>query len=319
VKNPTRFITFILLLCLFIALVPLSGCISDGDYDKAVTQFERSSNTLIQAYQSLLTNANITEENHFIDSQVFEAKAIDPSSIQNQDLLTPDEIKLRTNAIKALANYTTALATLAAGKPAAQIQTDTSKASSSLATLSTDATAALAHPTKGSKTPDYSAPISSAVSAMGEVITLIEKHHGETEVKESLRKNDPQLKALFDLISKESTDLYERRKSTLGATGVMLFHDYDTERKASPINPALLMELSDRIKQYQKDSTLIGDANPADAISAFQKSHDALVDAILAPKEKKKESLAQLIAAVKAFASEVTPLGQDIYAFGKSV
>jgi hypothetical protein len=315
--HPMRYITFILLLCLFIT--PLSGCISDDDYAKAVTQFEQSSDTLIQVYQSLLTNANITEENHFIDSQVFEAKAIDPSSIRNQDLLTSDEIKLRTNAIKALADYTTALATLAAGKPADQIQADTAKASSSLATLSSDATTAIAHFTKGSKTPDYSAPISSAVSAMGEVITLIEKHHGQTEVKESLRKNDPQLKALFDLIGKESTDLYERQKSTLGATGVMLFHDYDTQRQASPINPALLMELSDRIKQYQKDSTLIGNADPAGAIAAFQKSHDALVDAILAPKEKKKESLAQLIAAVKAFAAEVTPLGQDIYAFGKSV
>lgn len=317
--RPTRIINFILLFCLFITLLPLSGCISDDDYVKAVTQFEQSSNTLIQAYQSLLTNANITEENHFIDSQVFEAKAIDPSSIRNHDLLTVDEIKLRTTAIKALADYTTALGTLAAGKPADQIQTDCAKASSSLKTLSSDATIAMAHLTKGSKTPDYSSPISSAVSAMGEVIALIEKHHGETAVKESLMKNDPQLKALFDLISKESTDLYERRKSTLGATGVMLFHDYDTERKASPINPALLMELSDRIKQYQKDSTLIGNSGPASAIAAFQKSHDALVDAILAPKEKRKESLAELVAAVKAFASEVTPLGQDIHAFGKSV
>src|ERR1700677_2697358 len=134
-------------------LVLLSGCISDDDYVKAVTQFEQSSNTLIQAYQALLTNANITEENHFIDSQVFEAKAIDPASIRDQDLLTADEIKLRTSAIKALADYTTALATSAAGKQADQIQTDTTKASSSLKTLSSDATTALAHPTKGSKTP----------------------------------------------------------------------------------------------------------------------------------------------------------------------
>jgi len=315
---PARSLSPILALCLLAALAPLSGCVPDAGYSKAAIEFEQSARTLTRAYQVLLTNANSNEENHFIDSQVFDTKPIDPASIHAQDLLTPAEIKLRVSAIKALTDYTNALATLAAGKPAAQIQADANTASSSVQTLASDATTALANPTAGSSTPSYSGPISSAVAAIGAVLTLIEKHRGETEVKESLSKTDPQLQALFELISKESNELYARQKSTLGATGVILFHDYDVARQAKPVNSAELMQLSDRIKLYQRDTALIGDSDPAKAIAGFQKSHDALVAAILAPKEKKKESLAQLIAAVKAFATEVTPLAQDLYAFGTS-
>lgn len=315
---PARFLALVLTFCLFATLAPLSGCVSDDDYVKTVTQFQQSSDTLTRTYLSFLANANLVEENHFIDSQIFEAQPIDPAAIQSKDLLTPDEIKLRISAIRALADYTTALSTLAAGRPAAQIQTDADQASASLKTLTSDCTTALAHPTAGQTTPDYSGPVSTAASVIGEVIALIEKHRGQQEIKDSLRKNDPQLKALFDLISKESNILYARQTSTLSATGVILFQDYNTARQATPINSVTLMSLSDRIKQYRRDSALIGDADPTPAIAAFEKSHDALIDTILAPKEKRKESLSQLIAAVRAFANEVTPLGENVYALAKS-
>lgn len=315
--------------CLFATLAPLSGCISDDDYTKTVSQFQQASTTLTQAYQSFLANANVVEEAHFIDGQVFEAKPLDPASIQEKDLLTADEIKLRASAITALADYTTALAALAAGnattetKGASQAEADASAASSSLKTLASNSSKAIAdsatHATAASKTHDYSEPISSAVGAIGDVIALIEKHHSEAEVKESLTKNDPQVKALFDLIIKESRELYSRQKSALGETGITLFSDYETARQAKPVNPAELLQLSDRIKQYQKDSAAIGDTNPAEAIAAFQSSHDALVEAILAPKDKKKESMEQLIATVKAFATEVKPLAKDLYGFGSSL
>lgn len=316
---PARPVSLCLSSCLLAVLVLLTGCFSDDDYTKTVTQFQQASASLTQAYQSFLTNANIVEESSFIDSQVFEAKPLDPASIRSQDLLTPDEIKLRISAIKALSDYTTALATLASGKPAPQTQADATKASASLKTLTSDATKALAHPTAHSKTPNFADPVSSAASAIGDIIVLLEKRHAQAELRDSLTRNDPQVKALFDLIGKESRELYARRKSTLGATGVTLFEDYDTARQARPVNSATLLELSDRIKQYQSESAILGDSDPAKAIEAFQQSHDALVDAILAPKEKKKQSLAQLIDAVKSFATEVTPLSQDLYGIGKSL
>ncbi len=288
----------------------LTGCISNDDYSKVVNEFQESSNTLTAAYQSLLTHANLIEQNQFIDEQVFEAKPIDPASIKAHAILTDDEIKLRVSAIKALTDYTCALATLAAGKSAAQIETDAAKASTSLGKLSTDAATAIVKPAAGSTAPDYSTPVSAAVTAIGDVIGLIEKHRGENEVKESLRKNDPQVTALFAMLSDESTSLFERQKTALGQTGAIVFRNYAVARGQTPPKTAELLQFSDRIKQYQSETTLIADSDPSHAIRSFQDSHDKLVKAILAPKDKKKQSLAELIASVRSFAAEVTPLAQ---------
>lgn len=292
-------------LSLLLTLTLLTGCITNDDYSKAVTEFQHSSARLTSEYRSLILAANLTEQNAFIDEQVFEAQAVDPATIQAHALLTEDEIALRTSAIKALADYTSALATLASGKPTAQIQADAAKASTSLKTLTIHTSAAIAKASPDSKTPDYSGPVSTAATAIGDILSLIERHRGEAEVKESLRKNDPQLTALFDLLSRESTLLYERRKSALGQTGIIVFRNYAVARARTPSNSVELLQLSDRIKQYERDTTRIGASDPTLAIESFRDAHDKLVKVILAPKDQRKLSLAELIASVKSFAGEV--------------
>ncbi len=124
--------------------------------------------------------------------------------------------------------------------------------------------------------------------------------------------------ALFQAMETESAELYERQKQSLGSTGVQLFADYNLAAKAKA-DPAQLLELSDRIKQYQSSESALNAADPAGAIAGFQKAHDALVKLILAPKGEQKQSLASLIAAVKSFAAEVTPLAENLQAFAKAV
>jgi hypothetical protein len=303
-------------ICSCSLLTLLSGCFSDEDYSKAISQFTQSANTLTQAFQTLVQNANVVEENHYIDDQAFAGKALNPAEIRGQDILTPDELNLRTAAIKALADYTTALGTLAAGKSAAQVETDAKTASSSLKSLTQDATKALAKPTPKSRTPDYSGPISSAASAAGEIISLIEEHRGLAEVRNSLQKNDQQLTALFALLSSEASELYSRQESALGDTGDILFRDYNTASIKSPANPVELLQLTDRIKDYEKASA--AKVDPTKAIDGFKNVHDTLVKAILAPKTNKKENLGDVISSVKQFASEVQPLAQDIQALAGS-
>lgn len=300
------------------ALTLLSGCVSDEDYAKAITQFTESANTLTQAFQTLASNANVVEENHYIDDQAFAGQALNAAQIHARDLLTPAELNLRAAAIKALADYTAALGTLAAGKPAAQVEADAKTASSSLKTLTEDATKALANPTPHSKTPNYSGPVSSAVSAAGEIISLIERHRGLAEVRESVQKNDSQLTALFALLSSEASELYSRQESAIGDTGDILFRDYNTASTRSPVNPVELLQLTDRIKAYEKASAKIVTADPTKAIDGFKNAHDALVKAILAPKNSKKENVSDVISSVKQFASEVQPLAQDIQALAGS-
>ena len=159
-----RRIPSLVIICAFVGVLCLSGCVADDEIDKAVAQFEQSSTALTQAFQTLLMNANTVEVNNYINNQTFSALQIDNGGIQNSAVITNDEIKLRTSAIKALGDYTTALATLAAGKPSAQIQANASTASNSLKMLTSDSSAAFSKPSKGVKTPDYSTPVSATLS-----------------------------------------------------------------------------------------------------------------------------------------------------------
>src|SRR5665213_2324644 len=233
-----------------LVLLFLMGCVPDQDYTPVVKQFQQSADTLAQSFQTLLTNANLVEYDHYIDSQAFEQAALSPAEIDSRAVITPEELKLRSDAIFALAQYTSALATLAQGKEEAQIVQDATTASTSFSTLATDAqTAAAGHhliPT----TADYAGPISSAAAAAGIILGLIERHRTHEEIRQSIEKNDAALAALFDMLGTESQAIYERQKSTQRAQGVLLFTDYNREITQAAPDKDYLLQLSDRIKQF---------------------------------------------------------------------
>jgi hypothetical protein len=315
-----RWMAPVLALATLAALLGLSGCVQDDDFSKAVTQFQSSSAALTQAFQALMTNANLIEEDNYIDTQTFEGGKIVEADMKNADVLTDDEIKLRAAAIKALADYTTALATLATRKPPSAVEASAKTASTSMNTLASKTqTSTAAAPATGPKMATPTGPISSAVNAAGAVLELIEKHKSEKEVKESLAKNDPQVTALFDLMASESRDIYTRQKTTLDGTGTFLFVDYNKLIGKPGPDPTELLQLSDRIKQYEKDSVALKSSDPMQAIAGFQKAHDALVKAMLASGPEKKKTAANAVAAVKSFATDVTPLGQALQSLAKSV
>ncbi len=295
-----------------LVLLFLMGCVPDQDYTPVITQFQQSADTLSHAFQRLLTNANLVEYDHYIDSQAFDHASLSPSEIDSRAVITPAELKLRSDAIRALAQYTSALATLAQGKEEAQIVADATTASTSFSTLATDAqTAAAGHhliPT----TADYAGPISSAASAAGIILGLIERHRTHEEIRQSIEKNDPALSALFDMLGTESQAIYERQKSTQRAQGVLLFTDYNREITQATPDKDYLLQLSDRIKQFRRNQALVAQADPTAAIAAFKKSHDALVAVILAPKDAKSRTLAALVTTVKSFAAEVEPLADGV-------
>ncbi len=263
----------------------------------------------------MLGNANTIEAEHYINTQAIDGSPITPAEIQSHALLTPDEIALRAAAIKALADYTCALATLASGKNEAQVQTDFSTASASLKTLADDSASALTHSTSTA----YGGPVSAAVAAMGNVIQLVLRHRNMAAVRRSIFENDASLNKLYDLIAKESQNLYAREKSNVGSTGVGIQMGYDKVRLAPSPNSADLLQMADRYKQWQRDSAAVAGADPSASIAAFKKCHDKLIETILATNSLKKESLAELIADVKAFAADVTPLATSLQALASSL
>jgi hypothetical protein len=299
------------LLALLVLLL-LMGCVPDQDYTPVVKQFQQSAGTLAQSFQTLLINANLVEYDHYIDSQAFDHAALTQAEIDSRAVITPAELKLRSDAIRALTQYTSALATLAEGKEEAQIVQDATIASTSFSTLATDAQTAAAGHHLISSTADYAGPISSAASAAGIILGLIERHHTHEEIRQSIEKNDPALADLFNLLGTESQAIYERQKSTQRAQGVLLFTDYNREINQVAPDKDYLLQLSDRIKQFRRNQSLVAQADPSAAIAAFKKAHDALVAVILAPKDTKPRNLAELVTSVKSFAAEVEPLADGV-------
>jgi hypothetical protein len=299
-----------------LTLFLLVGCVPDQDYTPVITQFQQSATTLAQAFETLLANANLVEYEHYIDTQAFDHARLTPTGIDTSAIITPEELKLRSDAILALAQYTTALATLAQGKHEAQIVEDADAASTSFSTLATDAQTAAAGHHLIPATPDYAGPISAAAAAAGIILGLIERHRTHEEIRHSIEKNDPALSALFSLLGSESQAIYERQKSTQSAQGVLLFTSYNREIAQPTPDKEYLLQLSDRIKQFRRNQALVAQSNPAPAIATFKKSHDALIAVILAPKDAKPQSLAALIASVRSFAAEVQPLAAGVQATG---
>jgi hypothetical protein len=297
-----------------LTLILFSGCVPDQDYTPAITEFQRSAAILAQAFQTLLANANTVEYDHYIDSRAFDHAQLTPSEIDSRAIITPAELKLRSDAVLALAEYTAALATLAQGKQEATIEYDANAASTSFATLATDAQAAASTHHLIPSTADYAGPISGAAGAAGAILGLIERHRTHEEIRKSIEKNDPALTELFNLLGTESRAIYERQKSTQSAQGVLLFTDYNREVNQPTPDKDYLLQLSERIKQFRRNQVLVAQSDPAPAMAAFKKSHDALVAVILAPKDAKPQSLAALVASVKSFAAEVQPLSAGVQA-----
>lgn len=307
IRRQPRFRPRALPLALLI-LLALTGCVPDQDYGPLVTEFQRSSAMLAQSFQTLLANANLIEYEHYIDTQTFDHHELAPAEIDSRSVITPEELKLRSDAILALSQYTSALATLAEGKQEAKITADADAASTSFSTLATDAQTMASSHHLITATADYSSPVSAAASAAGAILGLIARHRSREAIRQSIEKNDPALNALFDLLASESRSIYQRQRSTQSAQGVLLFNAYNNEVAQPSPDKDYVLELSERIKQFRRNQALVAQADPEPAILAFKRSHDALIAVILAPKSARPQSMAQLESSVRAFAAEVQSL-----------
>jgi hypothetical protein len=287
------------------------GCVQDDDVAKAITSFQTSSNTFTAAFQTLIQNANTLEAEHYVDSRAAKANLIDVTGMKAAGILTPDEIKLRVAAIKALTDYNTALATLASGKDAAKIKTDSAAAGKSLSALNAAAAKALASTSVTAFTTQYSAPAAAAAQAMGQVLQLILDRRNMQEVRRNIARYDPKLKPLYSVIARESRDLYDRQKSDTAYISDIVLEDYNRAILVTPINQVDLLQLTDRIKSSQKAQEALNGCDPRKAVADFQKTHDALIDAILSDNSHRKQSVAELLAEIKSFAADVAPLAQS--------
>ncbi len=296
----------LLLVSTFVGVISISGCVADDEVDKATTEFVQASATLTQSYQALLMNANLVEADDYIITQTFLAGPITKPGIEKTAVLTNVEIKARTDAIKALTDYMTALATLAAGKPGAQIQADAATASTSVKSFTTDLTSVAVKTPAGGTAPDFASPAAAAATAIGDVLKVIENHESAKAIRASIKDNDGKITPLYQAMETEAAAFFQRQTTAMNTVNITLIGKYNVTIANSPIDQAFLLKLSDRLRQHQKDVVALSTSDPTDAIKGFEATHVALVKLVTADQSaEKKKFLAELIAEIKSFIAEV--------------
>jgi hypothetical protein len=300
------------------------------DYQKPIQGFQNASNTVIAADRAFLSNENTIEQNKYIDQQVFEQKPLGSTDIDNQVIITPDEIKLRTVALDALSKYTASLATLAQGKVDPSTGQNMKTAGTNLQTSATNAgNQANPNPDQAAFNKKFSGAAGAAAAAIGAVAQLIMDHKARKEIEQSVKDTDKEITGLITLIGNDAQGSYLRQKNQLGFYGTQLYNDYKCEiavdsnsapgvnevkcpqkGKGVQADPVILLTLADRIKSFRTQQTALENANPAPAIAQMQKAHEALVVYVSSNKDPK--TLSDLVTEVKNFESAAQPLGQAI-------
>jgi hypothetical protein len=91
----------ICVLSLAILFVLEVGCGTE-DYQKPIQQFEDASTVVINTIRLFSNNMNVIQQNEVLDNVVFERKPLDLPGLNKVEIISPDEIRIRTNALDAL-------------------------------------------------------------------------------------------------------------------------------------------------------------------------------------------------------------------------
>ena len=278
------------------------------DYQKPIQGFQSATATVVAADRAFLSNENTNEQNLYIGRQVFEQKPLGPADIDRQVIISPAEIKLRTEALDALSQYTTNLATLAQGKAEPSTGQSMKASSTSLQTSAANASGqASTNKTQSNFNKRFSGLATAAATAIGAVAQAILDHKARNEIKKSVQDTDKQVTELISLISDDAQGSFLRQQSQLGELGVQLYKDYACEiavddssasvagtaaagageakdevkcpkrAKGVQADPVALLALADRLKTFRTQQAALESANPAPAITQMEKAHEALV------------------------------------------
>ncbi|HUZ48057.1 MAG TPA: hypothetical protein VMW54_15600 [Terriglobia bacterium] len=304
----SRVIRMVLGLSLAFCTFSQLGC-GPEDYQKPIQQFEDASNVVINATQESLKNANTVEQDIAIDNTAFKGKPLNLPAIGKNEIISPQEIKIRMDALKALSQYTSNLAELAGGKAGSTVGANTQKLSDSLKTLANDAKSLPASKANFIHNPKFSGLAGAAASAIGSVAQLVVEHKARRAIENSVVANDAAVTNLIQQIGIDAHQSYVRQSDAVGNYGDQLSKDYQKVLARGP-DPILLLYFAKTVKSYRTEEAQLALADPQPAINKMEKAHEALVAYVKSDRDP--QTLAQLTTAVQNFVAAATPLGQAV-------
>jgi len=290
----------------------LSAC-GTADLQKPIQQFQDASNVVISAARAMLNQVNTVEQNAAIDKAAFEAGPIDLEKVRGLELVSPQEIEVRTKALGQLSGYISSLASLASGKGTTAVATQTDSLSKALGTLGKNASALPVSKATFIKNAQFGSALQLAATAFGTVARLLSEHRARAEILKSVADTQGPIDSLIDTLNAELSAAYQRQQSTLDVQQLYLTSLYKREIAKTSPDGNKLMVLGDRIKSYLQQESTLKAADPAPSVNSMRAAHDALVKYVQTNHDPK--SLKDLLTAAQAFANEVKPFGDALQVF----
>lgn len=242
-------------------------------------QFQQATAVVIASARDFFSKMNEVEQNGSLDDLAFERKPIDNQAIDNMQIISPQELKVRTDAMTAVSQYTLDLANLATGASFKTFGQNLQNLTKSLKQLGTDAGNLPSVPsTSVLKNKEFPGMITGVVTAIGAIVGLIEARKAQTEIKKAILANDAALTAITAGVGNEIGLAYERQRSTGSARTMQLTVEYNNSLKSpNPPNAFFLILLAHQIEASRSQMTALTNANPANAVAAMAKAHAAMV------------------------------------------
>jgi hypothetical protein len=286
-------------------VLPLSAPAAAANAEKATLetvtqQFQQATAAVIASARDFFAKMNAVEQNGSLDELAFERKPINKEAIDQIQIVSPQELKVRTDALDALSKYTTDLASLAGGASLKTFGQNLQGLSKNLKQTATDA-ASLPGVPKASflKNKEFPGLIGEAVTAIGGLAALIEGRKAQNEIKAQILANDKTLTAISEAIGEEIGLAYERQRNKDSARERNLTIEYNNSLTGSDVFLSLL--LVQQVEASRAQMAALANANPAKAVAAMQKAHSAMVQYVASG--KRMADLESLVVAVGGFSS----------------
>jgi hypothetical protein len=270
---------------------------------KTVTQqFQQATAAVIASARDYFAKMNQVEQNGAIDELAFEGKPINNLVLNQIEIISPEELKVRIEAMNAVSQYTVDLANLAAGTSLKTFGSNLQELSKNLKQCSTDA-GSLPSVSSGSilKSKEFPGIIGGAVTAVGTIVALIEGRRAQNEIKQQIVQQDEALTTIITTIGDEMQLAYERQRDKDSARERDLIITYNQGVSGPNPNVLVAILLAHQIEASRQQMTALADSNPTKSIAAMAKAHTAMVHYVSSG--KKGADLVPLVTSMSSFLS----------------
>ena len=294
-----------LILCL--TAIACAGCRGPSAYKAPVTRFRDASAIVIEATKDYLTALNKTERDHYIQGQVASGQKLELREVEKVQILGPDAIAARLEALDALADYTELLYRLATSDSPEQVSARAKDLGTAIDGLSGNVSKLT-----GADDARFKATVGKVAPILGEVLKAFVSQRIEEALQTAIATGAGPVNELIEAIKLDAELSYERKRNALSERRGLVALAYNTEAtKAGGPNSARLQELGNVVMATEDRWEAFKTARPVVGLEAMQRANLALVKFASTPRPTITD-FASFVDAVESFAAIAARVGQAV-------